>query len=258
MSEIIMRNNGRAFNELRPLKITTDIFEYAAASVLYELGKTKVLCAVTLQDSVPPFLRGKKEGWLSAEYSLLPTSTQTRSARESVTGKRNGRTMEISRLIGRVLRTVVRLDTIGERTITIDCDVVQADGGTRTASITGACLALKLASSRWLQQGIITEPLLTDGIAAISVGFLNDAVLLDIDFIEDSEGDGDFNFVMTKSGHLLEVQGTAEKKPLSWQHFEQARLLAIQGIEQIFTLTQTVLPLDPINTFSTTEKQTAL
>lgn len=236
------RKSGRNADELRPIKVTYDIFEYASGSVLYEIGKTKVMCAVTLQEGVPPFLRGKRTGWLSAEYSLLPASTQTRSAREAVTGKRNGRSVEISRLISRVLRTIVQLDLLGERTITIDCDVLQADGGTRTACITGASLALHSAVKRWLDSGLITESILTDEVAAVSVGMVNDTVLLDLDFIEDSEGESDFNFVITRSGTLVEVQGTAEKKPMSWQQFETARLLAIQGIEQIFTNIQTMVP----------------
>jgi ribonuclease PH len=228
------RINDRAHNQLRPIKITYDIFEYAAGSLLYEIGKTKVLCAVTMQPGVPPFLRTKKTGWLTAEYSMLPAATQTRTVRDSSSGKRNGRSVEISRMIGRVLRSIVKLDGIGERTIFIDCDVQQADGGTRTACITGACLALKLASDRWCQEGIIERPLLTEEVAAISVGLLENNVLLDVDFDEDSLLDADFNIVITRSGKLVEIQGTAEKKSLSWEQFEQIRLRAVQGITEIF------------------------
>jgi ribonuclease PH len=235
------RPTGRRPDQIRPIKVTYDIFEYASGSVLYEIGKTKVMCAVTLQEGVPPFLRNTKTGWLSAEYSMLPTSTQTRSSREAVTGKRNGRSVEISRLISRALRTIVRLDLLGERTITIDCDVVQADGGTRTACITGASLALHAAMRTWLEQGIITQSILTDQIAAVSVGMVNQSLLLDIDFIEDSEGDSDFNFVLTRSGSLIEVQGTSEKKPMNWQQFEIARLLAIKGVNDIFTTVESMV-----------------
>lgn len=240
MSEGFKRLDGRRCNQVRPINVTYNVFEYAAGSVLYEIGKTKVLCAITLQEGVPPFLRGKKTGWLSAEYSLMPTSTRTRVAREAVAGKRNGRTVEISRLISRVLRPVLQLDVLGERTIIVDCDVLQADGGTRTASITGACLAIKAAEQKWLAEGIITSPLLLDEVAALSVGVVKGNALLDVDFIEDSEGEADFNIVMTKSGRLLEIQGTAEKASISWENFEHIRQLSIEGIADLFKIIQTI------------------
>ena len=229
------RTDGRLSNQLRPIKVTYDIFEYAAGSVLYEIGKTKVLCAVTMQEGVPPFLRSKKTGWLTAEYAMLPTATPLRTVRESSSGKRNGRTVEISRMIGRVLRSIIQLDRLGEKTIFIDCDVQQADGGTRTACITGACLALKQASDRWYSEGIISEKILTDEVAAISVGIMNGEALLDVDFSEDSTLDADFNIVLTRSGKLVEIQGAAEKSHLSWEQFESLRSLAEQGINEIFT-----------------------
>jgi ribonuclease PH len=230
------RLNGRASNQLRPIKVTYDIFEYAAGSVLYEIGKTKVLCSVTLQSGVPPFLRSKKTGWLTAEYAMLPAATHVRTMRESSSVKRNGRNVEISRMIGRVLRSIVNLGALGERTVIIDCDVQQADGGTRTACITGACLALKAAADTWYHQGIIEGQLLRDEVAAISVGVMDDAVLLDVDFLEDSALLADFNVVLTRSGKLVEIQGAAEKHPLNWDQFEMIRLLAQEGISQIFSI----------------------
>lgn len=229
-----MRALGRAFNHIRPLKVTYDIFPYAAGSVLFEIGNTKVLCAVTMQAGVPPFLRGKKRGWLTAEYALMPASTPSRTAREMNGNKRNGRTVEISRLIGRALRAVVDLDFLGEQTIFIDCDVIQADGGTRTACISAACLAFKAAQMRWLDQQIISRPILKEDIAAIAVGLTNQGSLLDIDFVEDSSIEADFNFVLTRSYKLIEIQGSAERAPLSWGDYEQMHLLAQQGVRDIF------------------------
>lgn len=228
------RVDGRAFDQMRPIKITYDVFEFAAASLLYEIGKTKVLCAVTLQVGVPPFLRGKKTGWLNAEYAMLPAATPSRNQREIIGGKRSGRSVEISRMIGRSFRSIMDLDVLGERTIVIDCDVQQADGGTRTACITAAQLALGLAQERWLLEDLIEKPFLHDELAAISVGILDDKPILDVSFSEDSEGDADFNFVLTRSGKVIEIQGSAEKKPIDWHVFEQVRLLAMQGITGIF------------------------
>lgn len=233
METKVIRNQGRTFDQIRPLNIMYDVFEYASASVFLELGKTKVLCAITLQNNVPPFLKGKKVGWLTAEYSMLPTATHTRKERETAV-KQNGRSIEISRLIGRVLRSVVSLDQLGERTIVIDCDVVQADGGTRTACISGAYIALKIAVERWLALGKITSNILRDELAAISVGVKDNTLLLDLDFAEDSSVDADFNFVLTRSGNLVELQGSAEQKPIAWQLVEKMRLLAQKGVEEIF------------------------
>ncbi len=236
METKVIRNQGRTFDQIRPLNIRYDVFEYASASVFLELGKTKVLCAITLQNSVPPFLKGKKVGWLTAEYSMLPAATHMRKERESAV-KQNGRSIEISRLIGRVLRSVVSLDQLGERTIVVDCDVVQADGGTRTACISGAYIALKIAVERWLALGKITSTILRDDIAAISVGAKDDTLLLDLDFSEDSSVDADFNFVLTRSGNLVELQGSAEQKPIAWHQVEKMRLLAQKGVEEIFKMT---------------------
>ena len=229
----MVRAFGRAADQIRPIKVSYDVFEYAEASVFFELGKTKVLCAISVQNSVPPFLKGKKIGWLNAEYAMLPTSTHTRKDRE--TGfKQNGRSIEISRLIGRVLRSVVSLEHFGERTIIVDCDVVQADGGTRTACISGAYLALKNAVDRWLDSGKIAQTILKDDLAAISVGLKDGELLLDLDFTEDSSVGADFNFVMTRSGDLVELQGCAEQKPMSWHYMEKMRSLAYKGVQDIF------------------------
>ncbi len=229
----MQRANNRDYDQVRPLRIVYDIFEYADGSVLLEIGKTRVLCAVSIAPGVPHFLRGKNQGWLTAGYALLPTSTKTRVERESM-GKRNDRSIEISRLIGRVLRSVTSLDNIGERTIYIDCDVMQADGGTRTASITGACLALKIAQQKWLSSGIIEQPVLTDDVAGISVGFVDGYTLLDLDFIEDSQAEADFNFIFTKTGNIVEIQGTAERNPIPWDTFDMMKKLAYQGAQDIF------------------------
>ncbi len=235
MANDIKRAGSRKNDQLRDLRVTYDIFSYAAGSTLFEIGNTKVLTAVTLQQGVPHFLRGKKTGWLTAEYSLLPASTPIRTVREVTANKRSGRTIEISRLIGRALRSVVALDKLGENTIFIDCDILQADGGTRTSCITGAYLALKAAMVTWIEKGIISSSCLTDELAAISVGVTQDSALLDLDFIEDSAIEADFNFVLTRSGSIVEIQGSAEKYPLSWQQYETMRLLAIKGVQELFT-----------------------
>lgn len=234
MAYSALRANNRQHDALRPLKVTYNIFSYAAGSTLFEMGNTRVLCAVTLQNGVPHFLRGKKMGWLTAEYALLPSSTPVRTVREVTANKRSGRTIEISRLIGRSLRAVSQLSILGEQTIFIDCDVLQADGGTRTACITGAYLALKSAQERWRAEGIIDGDLLLDDLAAISVGWGSYGPLLDMDFAEDNTIDADFNFVLTRNGCVVEIQGSAEKGPLSWQDYESMRLLAIKGSNDIF------------------------
>jgi ribonuclease PH len=236
------RHDGRGLNELRPLRASLDVFEFASGSVLLEVGRTKILCAVTLQVGVPPFLRGKGVGWLTAEYAMLPAATAPRTPRESSTSKKCGRSVEISRLIGRVMRAVTDLSGLGERTVTIDCDVLQADGGTRTASISAACLALQFAQKQWLASKIITSPILLEQVAAVSVGVCDDAVILDPDFHEDS-GDinADFNFVITRSGNLIEIQGGAEKKPLAWQAFDAARALAHKGTQELFCFFDSVI-----------------
>jgi len=229
-----LRASGRRGNQLRSLRISYDVFEHAAGSVLFEIGKTKILCAVTLQTGVPAFLKGKNSGWLTAEYAMLPASTTVRTQREGTSMRKNGRSIEISRLIGRSLRTVTDLHLLGERTIVIDCDVLQADGSTRTACITGACLALKAAQARWLKLKMINQNFLKAEIVAISVGTLNGKAILDLDYKEDSMSDADFNFIITRSGDIIEIQGGAEKSAVSWDLFNTMYVLAIQGAQQLF------------------------
>jgi len=227
------RLSGRKCDQLRDVTVSYNAFGYAPGSVIFELGGTKILCAVTLQTGVPPFLKGKKRGWLTAEYAMLPTSTHSRSIRDGSSTKKNDRAIEISRLIGRSLRTIVNLDLIGERTIFIDCDVLQADGSTRTACITGAYLALKAAVQHWLLTGEITQNIITGAIAAVSVGILDGQPLLDLDYHEDSMIDSDYNFVLTDAGTIVEIQGTAEKTALAWQDFDAMAAYARSGIIQL-------------------------
>ena len=227
------RAGGRFAHQLRPFSISYECFGYADGAVLLSMGNTKVLCAVTLQTGVPAFLKGKRTGWLTAEYALMPTSTHIRSQRESAQ-KYNGRSVEIARLIGRTLRTVVDLNKLGERTITIDCDVLQADGGTRTACITGAFIALRRAVAQWLENGLITESIIIDELAAISAGVKDGHALLDIDYAEDSAIDADYNFIFTRSGNIVEIQGTTESKAISWPLFNEMCSLALQGVQELF------------------------
>lgn len=238
------RVDGRQIDEMRQVKITRNYLKYAEGSVLIEVGNTKVLCAATVEDKVPPFLKGSGEGWITAEYSLLPRSTQTRNIREAAKGKLTGRTHEIQRLIGRALRSVVDLKALGEKTIWIDCDVIQADGGTRTASITGAFVALVDAIN-----SVYTNPdkpfPVKDFIAAASVGILasNEAVL-DLCYTEDSAAMVDMNVVMTGGGQLVEVQGTGEKRPFSRSELDQLLKLAEQGITALIDYQKDVLGKD--------------
>jgi ribonuclease PH len=233
----VTRAANRAYDQLRPLKVTYGVYPYAAGSTLFEMGNTKVLCAVTLQNGVPHFLRGKKTGWMTAEYSLLPSATPVRTVREITANRRSGRVIEISRLIGRALRSVCDLSVLGEQTIFIDCDVLQADGGTRTASITGAFLALRAAQERWKLQGMITgqSSVIRDELAAVSVGLGDSGPLLDMDFAEDSVIDADYNFVLTRSGKVVEIQGAAEQAPIGWDNYEHMRILAVQGAQELFS-----------------------
>ena len=231
---IIKREDGRFYNQIRSVYLQYDVFSYADASVLFEIGKTKVLTSVTLQSTVPHFLKGQKSGWLTAEYSMLPCSTHKRTIREVNQNRRNFRGIEISRLIGRCLRCVVDLSLIPDKSIIIDCDVLQADGGTRVASITAASLALELAVKRWMEKGIIKENILKEHIVAISVGVLNDKHILDLSYVEDSQADSDFNFIFTASERLIEIQGTAEKNSLPWKEFEKLKNIALDGIKQLF------------------------
>jgi ribonuclease PH len=233
--ETVLRVDGRAANMIRSIAITPNFSDYALGSVLIELGKTRILCAVSLNSGVPPFLKGKKTGWLSAEYAMLPIATHSRMQRESTGLKRQSRAIEISRLIGRVFRTIIDLDVLGEQTLLIDCDVIQADGGTRTAAITGANCALLIAQQKLLAAGLITRPFMKTEIAAISAGILSGECILDLNYQEDSNISADFNFVLTKSGKLIEVQGTAEHEPVDWEMFEQLHVLAQFGVKQIFS-----------------------
>ena len=229
------RANGRLFDQIRPIRVTYDAFGYASGSVLFELGNTKVLCAVSLALGVPPFLKGSRTGWLTAEYAMLPTSTASRTQREAVTQKRSGRGTEISRLIGRALRAIINLDVLGERTISIDCDVLQADGGTRTAAISGAYLALQQAQQYWLADKIINQPCIIGDIAAISVGMVDGIPMVDLDCAEDNRAEADFNFMLNSSGAIIEIQGAVEQgAPVAWVDFEAMRHLAVSGVKTIF------------------------
>jgi ribonuclease PH len=211
----IMRNDGRAPADLRDIRITRNFTHHAEGSVLIEFGGTKVICTASVEESVPPFLRGKGTGWVTAEYSMLPRATHTRSPREAAKGKLGGRTHEIQRLIGRSLRAVVDLRVLGERSILVDCDVIQADGGTRTASITGAWVALSDAVAFLLSRGLVSRSPIREEVAAVSVGIVGGEVLVDLDYSEDSAAEVDMNFVITSSGRFVEVQGTAESEPFT-------------------------------------------
>jgi ribonuclease PH len=218
-------------DQLRELKITRHYTCHAEGSVLVEFGSTKVLCTASVEESVPPFLRGKGSGWVTAEYGMLPRSTHTRSAREAAKGKQSGRTQEIQRLIGRSLRAVTNLAVLGERQITLDCDVLQADGGTRCASITGACVALHDALATLVTSGKLPANPLRELVAAVSVGIVDGQPRLDLDYVEDSACDTDMNVVMTASGGLIELQGTAEGAPFSRTELDALLDLATQGID---------------------------
>ena len=230
------RTDGRAPNELRPVKITPGFLTYAEGSVLIEMGNTRVICAASLEDRVPPFLRNTGQGWLTAEYSMLPRSTQTRTAREIGRGGPSGRTHEIQRLIGRSLRAVADMKALGERTLTIDCDVLQADGGTRTAAITGAYVAFALAGNRLLKIGKISKPVVVNQLAAVSVGIVGNVPLLDLKYDEDSRAEVDMNVVCTGDGRFIEVQGTAEREPFSRSQMDELLALAGSGINTLVSL----------------------
>ncbi|TAK73958.1 MAG: ribonuclease PH [Aquabacterium sp.] len=227
------RPNGRRADALRPLTITRRYTKHAEGSVLIAFGDTKVLCTASVEEKVPPHKRGSGEGWVTAEYGMLPRSTHTRSDREAARGKQSGRTQEIQRLIGRSLRAVFDLKALGERSIHLDCDVIQADGGTRTAAITGAYVAAQDAVSWLLAQGKITASPIRDSVAAISVGIVEGTPLLDLEYIEDSACDTDMNVVMTGSGGFVEVQGTAEGVPFSSAEMDQLLALADAGIRDL-------------------------
>ncbi|EEG78181.1 ribonuclease PH [Dethiobacter alkaliphilus] len=226
-----MRVDGRRTDEMRPLKITPEFLKYPEGSVLIEVGDTRVICTASVEEKVPPFLRGENKGWVTAEYAMLPRATQIRTMRER--GKISGRSSEIQRLIGRALRSVVDLKALGERTVWVDCDVVQADGGTRTAAISGSFVALYLALSKLVAAGTLSEVPVTDYLAATSIGIVDDKLMLDLAFSEDSKADVDMNVVMTGSGNIVEVQGTAEGAAFSRQAMDEMMDLAAKGIDEI-------------------------
>jgi ribonuclease PH len=230
------RSGARAAGQLRPVRLTRGFTVHAEGSVLVEFGGTRVLCTASVEEKVPPHKRGSGEGWVTAEYGMLPRSTHTRSSREAARGKQSGRTQEIQRLIGRSMRAVFDLSKLGERTIQLDCDVLQADGGTRTASITGAYVAAHDAVTRLIADGKLTESPITAQVAAISVGMSDGVALLDLDYNEDSSCDTDMNVVMTGAGHFVEVQGTAEGVAFSRKEMDAMLTLAEQGIVELMAL----------------------
>ncbi|NPV27174.1 MAG: ribonuclease PH [Firmicutes bacterium] len=236
-----MRTDGRENDELRPVKMTTDYIKHAEGSVLIEVGDTKVICTATVEDKVPPFLKGTGRGWVTAEYSLLPRATQVRNQREATKGRIGGRTHEIQRLIGRSLRSVVDLSVLGERTIWLDCDVIQADGGTRTASITGAFVALVMSLERLRQNQLLTTIPVVDYLAATSVGKIEDEILLDLVYDEDSRAQVDMNVVMTGGGKFVEIQGTAEEYPFTRVELEQLLSYAEKGIRELIAQQKIIL-----------------
>lgn len=225
-----MRPSGRKASEIRAVKISRNFTKHAEGSVLIEFGDTQVICTASIEDSVPPFLKGQGQGWLTAEYGMLPRSTGTRMRREASAGKQGGRTLEIQRLIGRSLRAALDLSQLGERTIYIDCDVIQADGGTRTASITGGFVALSLAIEQLIAQGKLTTNPIVHKIASVSVGVYQGQVVVDLDYAEDSNADTDMNLVMTEQGTFIEVQGTAEAAPFDLAQMNEMMTLGQQAI----------------------------
>lgn len=236
-----MRDNRQA-NELRPITIDTTFNAYAEGSALISFGNTRVLCTASVEEKQPPFLRGTDKGWVTAEYGMLPRATHTRGNREAARGKQTGRTVEIQRLIGRSLRAVVDLEALGPRSISLDCDVLQADGGTRTAAITGSWIALRIAVNKLLAEGLLETDPVHGQVAAVSCGFVAGKGLLDLQYSEDSQAEMDANFVMTPDGGVVEVQATAEDKPLHWNQFMELKNLADKGIADL-----AVLQLEAIN-----------
>ena len=240
-----MRRDGREPEDLRPLSFARDYTEFAAGSVLVSMGRTRVLCTASVEERVPPWLRGKGRGWVTAEYSMLPGSTPERANREAAKGKQSGRTQEIQRLIGRSLRAITDLEAVGEVQIVVDCDVLQADGGTRTASICGAYVALHDACSRLVQKGAMKTHPLTDACGAVSVGVIDALPMLDLDYSEDVRAEVDMNVVMTGSGRFIEVQGTAEGLPFSRSELDSLLGLAEDGIAAILAAQAEVLATPP-------------
>ena len=230
------RSDNRQATDLRPVNITRPFTKYAEGSVLIEMGETKVVCTASVEEKVPPFLRDKGQGWITAEYGMLPRSTHERMSREASKGKQGGRTLEIQRLVGRALRAVTDMNQMGERSVWIDCDVLQADGGTRTAAITGSFIALADAFTTLKKKNLITQCPLLDYLAAISVGKVNGEIRLDLAYDEDSQADVDMNLVMTGNGRLVEVQGTAEHSPFTKQELDEFVALGWSGIQRLITL----------------------
>ncbi|MFT9849817.1 ribonuclease PH [Aneurinibacillus sp. REN35] len=236
-----MRVDGREYNQIRPVTMTVNYIKHAEGSVLIEVGDTKVICTATVEERVPPFMRGQGRGWVTAEYSMLPRATETRNVRESSRGKVNGRTQEIQRLIGRALRSVVNLEALGERTIWLDCDVIQADGGTRTASVTGAYVAMVMAMGKLIEKQSLTKLPVTDFLAAVSVGILQDKPHLDLCYVEDSQAKVDMNIVMTGQGKYVEVQGTGEEAPFSPEELQGMLTYGQKGVMDLVSIQKEVL-----------------
>ena len=239
-----MRSDGRKPGELRPIRIVRDYLKYPEGSVLVEFGNTKVICTVSVQEGVPPFLKGKGQGWITAEYSMLPRATQTRNIRESVQGRIGGRTHEIQRIIGRAMRTALDLTKVGERTFWVDCDVIQADGGTRTASITGAFVALADAVIKLYEEGAISSTPIKDFVAAVSVGIVGGQILLDLNFEEDSSAKVDMNVVATGSGKISEIQALGEEHSFSREEFDKMLSLGLEGVKQLVELQKAFFEVD--------------
>ncbi len=236
-----MRPSGRGYNQMREVRIELDYTKYADGSVYIAIGDTRVICTCTVEDKVPAFLNHMNQGWVTAEYGMLPTATNTRSVREATRGRQSGRTVEIQRLIGRSLRSVLNLSLLGSRTLLIDCDVIQADGGTRTASITGGFLALAITVGKLMDRKLLPFSPIQDYVAATSVGIIDGIACLDLDYEEDSKAEVDMNLVMTGSGKYVELQGTAEKTPFSSEQLSQLQLLGSQGIQHLVRLQKSLL-----------------
>lgn len=239
-----MRSDGRRIDQARPVKITTNYNKHAEGSVLIEVGDTRVICTATVEERVPPFMKGQGKGWVTAEYSMLPRATSVRNQREAAKGKLGGRTMEIQRLIGRALRSVVDLEALGERSITLDCDVIQADGGTRTTSITGAFVAMAIAMDKIARERNLSRFPITDFLGSVSVGIIQEQPCLDLNYEEDSKAKVDMNVVMTGQGKFVEVQGTGEEAPFSRQELDALLALAETGIQGM--IREQALALGPI------------
>ncbi len=237
-----MRNDGRAADQMRPVKLTPDFISTAEGSVLIEVGKTRVVCTASVDDGVPQFLKGSGKGWVTSEYGMLPRATEQRTPREAARGRQSGRTLEIQRLIGRSLRAVMNQQSLGERTVWVDCDVIEADGGTRTASVTGAFVALALAFERLVTAGILKTLPLTDTVAATSVGLVDGKAMLDLAYDEDSRAEVDMNVVMTGSGKFVEIQATAEGRPFAGAEMQDLLALAAAGIRRLTEHQRTLLP----------------